>query len=293
MRKEKRDATLSVLTAMTLFGTIGVFVRNIPLPSGVIALVRAGIGTLFLLTVMAARRQRPRLAAIRKNLLWLCLSGGAIGVNWILLFEAYRYTTVATATLCYYLAPVFVILLSPLLLKEKLTGKKLLCALLALCGMVLVSGVLHTNVSAGQQKGVLLGVGAAAMYAGVILLNKQLRDISAYERTVVQLGVATVVLLPYVLLTGWGEPALVTPLSWGCLLVVGVVHTGWAYALYFGALGRLPAQTAALLSYVDPVVAVLLSALLLGEPMDGLSILGALLVLGATLWGELPARKRP
>ena len=159
------NATFKLTLSMVIFGTIGVFRRYIPLPSSLVAMTRGLIGMLFLLLVMLLRRRGMNRAAVRRKFAMLCLSGAAIGVNWIFLFEAYNYTSVATATLCYYLAPMFVILASPLVLREKLTLRKLACVSAALLGMVFVSGVLEASGGAGL-KGVLLGLGAA----GVCLL---------------------------------------------------------------------------------------------------------------------------
>lgn len=276
----------SLSLSMVIFGTIGLFVRYIPLPSAVIALVRAAVGVVFLLAVMLLRRQKPDLPAIRKNGGKLIVSSAVMAFNWILLFEAYRYTTVATATLCYYFAPIFVTLASPFVLGEKLTGRKCICILAALCGMVLVSGVLDTGISdIGELTGVLLGLGAAVLYATVILINKKLSDISAYDRTVSQLGVAAVVMAVYLLFTTPEIPALTTGAIL-MLLVVGVVHTGFAYWLYFGSLEKIPAQTAAIFSYLDPVVAILLSATVLREGMTVFGAIGAVLILGATFVSE-------
>ena len=286
------NATFKLTLSMIIFGTIGIFRRYIPLPSSLVAMTRGLTGMLFLLLVMVLRKRGMNRAAVRKRLGMLCLSGAAIGVNWILLFEAYNYTSVATATLCYYLAPMFVILASPLVVGERLTAKKLICVLAALLGMVFVSGVLEAGGGSSDLKGVLLGLGAAVLYASVVLMNKQLGDVPAYDRTIVQLGSSAAVLLPYVLLTENLGTLSFTPGTIALLLVVGVVHTGIAYALYFGSLMQLKAQTAAILSYIDPVVAVLLSALVLREHMSLLSGLGAVLVLGAAVVSELPSRRK-
>ena len=251
------NATFKLTLSMVIFGTIGIFRRYIPLPSSLVAMTRGLTGMLFLLLVMVLRKRGMNRTAVRRKLGLLCLSGAAIGVNWILLFEAYNYTSVATATLCYYLAPMFVILASPLVVGERLTAKKLICVLTALLGMVFVSGVLESGGGSSDLKGVLLGLGAAVLYASVVLMNKQLGDVPAYDRTIVQLGSSAAVLLPYVLLTEDMGALTFTPNTIGLLLVVGIVHTGIAYALYFGSLMHLKAQTAAILSYIDPVVAVL------------------------------------
>ena len=286
------NATFKLTLSMIIFGTIGIFRRYIPLPSSLVAMTRGLTGMLFLLLVMVLRKRGMNRTAVRRKLGLLCLSGAAIGVNWILLFEAYNYTSVATATLCYYLAPMFVILASPLVVGERLTAKKLICVLTALLGMVFVSGVLESGGGSSDLKGVLLGLGAAVLYASVVLMNKQLGDVPAYDRTIVQLGSSAAVLLPYVLLTENLGTLSFTPGTIALLLVVGVVHTGIAYALYFGSLMQLKAQTAAILSYIDPVVAVLLSALVLREHMSLLSGLGAILVLGAAVVSELPSRRK-
>ncbi len=282
-----------VALAMVIFGTIGLFRRNISLPSGGIAAARGLVGMLFLLGVMGLKKQRIDLPAIRKRWRMLLISGTALGVNWMLLFEAYQHTTVATATLCYYMAPVLVMLLSPLLLWEKLSTLKAVCIAVSLVGMIFVSGILDAGFSgSGEWLGVLLGLGAAAFYATVMLCNKQLADVPSTDRTNVQLGVAGLVLLPYNLLTSSPASAPLTLASLGVLAVVCILHTGVAYVLYFGAMPSLPAQTVALYSYIDPLVAILCSALLLHESLTPLGWLGAAMILGATLLSELLPEKR-
>jgi len=286
------NATLKLTLSMFIFGTIGIFRRYIPLPSSMVAMTRGIVGMLVLLAFLRLKRVKLDRKAICKNAPILILSGAAMGVNWILLFEAYNYTSVATATLCYYLAPIFIIIVSPFLLKEKITAKKLVCVAVALLGMVFVSGVLQTGISGvSELRGILLGVAAAAFYASVVLLNKRLGDVPAYDRTILQLGAAGIALLPYVLLTENVEAMEFTGLSVLMLAIVCMVHTGVAYALYFGSLMNLKAQTAAILSYIDPVVAIILSALLLKEHMDAFGVIGAVLVLGAAIISELPEKK--
>ena len=284
---DRKSAKLRLAFAMTMFGTLGLFIRAIPLPSSVIALVRGSVGAAFLLAVCAARKTPPDKAAIRRNLKWLLPCGIAMGFNWILLFEAYRYTTVAVATLCYYLSPVIILLLSPFVLKEKLTALKAGCIATALVGMFLVSGVVQSGGSGFNATGILLGLGAALFYAFIVLCSKQLTDISAYDTTIMELGISAVVMVVYNLLTVDFAALTCPPLGLASLAVVAVFHTGVCYALYFGSIAALPAQTSALFSYIDPVVAILLSALLLREPMDALSAVGAVLILGSTLFGEL------
>lgn len=285
---KERAAKGKVILSMVIFGTIGLFVRNIALPSSVISLSRGIFGVLFLLAVIAIRRTKLSWSAIRGNLLWLCLSGAGLGFNWVLLFESYRYTTVATSTLCYYMAPMLIILVSPILLKERLTVRKILCVVAALAGMVCISGILGQEIPGAKElKGVLLGLAAAVLYACVVLINKQLKGISAYERTVLQLGISAVIMLVYCLVTVPLSTLRLDVMSAVMMVVVGAVHTGLAYYLYFGAIEVVPAQTAAIISYIDPVVAVLISALILAEPMGVVGWIGAVLILGAAAISEL------
>lgn len=283
-------ALMLLVTSMCAFGTIGLFRRLIPLPSGTIAFFRGLIGTITLALVMLVTKKKPDLAAIKRNLALLVISGAAIGFNWILLFEAFNYTSVATATLCYYMAPMIVVALSPFLLREKMTLKRLCCVAVTLAGAVLVSGVLSGG-SVGLR-GILLGLGAAALYASIILMNKFLKEIDAYDKTVIQLAAAAVVMLPYTLLAEQVELSAFTPMATILLLVVGVFHTGISYAMYFGSVGMLPAQTVAIFSYIDPALAVILSALVLREPIGIPEIVGAVLILGSAVAGEIEFGKR-
>lgn len=286
-------AYIKLITSMLIFGSIGLFVRSIQIPSGIISFVRAFIGVIFLLAVILTKRSGISVTAIKHNLLYLVLSGTAIGFNWILLFESYRYTTVAVSTLCYYTAPVIVTLLSPFILRERLSGKRVTCALVALAGMILISGIWQSSASSVSTiKGIVLGLGAAALYAAVILLNKQLRNISAIDRTVVQLLISAAVLLPYNFLTADIVSLSVSSKGLLLLAVVGVVHTGLAYYLYFGSMEDLSSQSIAVASYIDPVVAVIASVALLKEPFDCYSMLGAAAILGAALVSELPQKRK-
>lgn len=280
MNEQKSRASL--ILSMCIFGTIGILRRFIPLSSSLIALVRGFVGAAFLLVVLGLRHQKLNKEAIRQNLFLLILSGTAIGFNWILLFEAYNYTSVATATLCYYFAPILVILASPFVLKEKMTMRKGICTMVALLGMVLVSGILETDFGGiSELKGILFGLGAAILYASVILMNKKIKGIPSYDKTIIQLIMASLALLPYVLLTEDFASVELMPLSVCLLLAAGIIHTGFAYQLYFGSMDNLKAHTVALFSYIDPVLAIVLSMLVLQEPMSILSGIGAVMILGA------------
>lgn len=283
----KKLSLFKLIISMTAFGTIGLFVRLIDAERGFIASVRGIVGALFLALLVLLLKKKPCLQAIKKNLTLLILSGAAIGVNWILLFESYSYTSIATSTLCYYMAPVFVILVSPLLLGERITLKKGIAVATALIGMLFVSGVLEAG-GAGSTDfiGVLLALGAAVFYATVTVLNKKMSDISPYDMTIVQLATAGIVVLPYTFLAENNDLAALDPTAILMLIIVGVVHTGICYALYFSSIQELEAQTVAIFSYLDPIVAVAISFFVDGA-MSPLAIIGALLILAALILCEI------
>ncbi len=282
------------IAAMLIFGTIGVFRRYIPLSSALLAFSRGILGSLFLQAFVWAARKKAKAKLPPRILVHLIITGAAMGINWILLFEAYNYTTVAVATLCYYMEPTIVMLLSPLIFRERLTGRKAACAAVSVIGMVLVSGVIGDNGGQGGQfTGVVLGLGAALLYSTVVIMNKKLPPTDAYQRTTVQLLSAGLVMLPYLFLTGGFGGGEFNTSSILMLLILGIIHTGIAYALYFGSMEGLRVQTIAVFSYIDPVSALLFSALLLQEPLSILNIIGAVMIIGSAVISETgkPGRK--
>ena len=295
MRRNERGPLLMLISSMLIFGTIGVFRRYIPFSSAFLAMVRGLLGGLL---VMAWVRFSGRRAGLKTGRLpgrvtaKLALTGAVMGFNWILLFEAYNRTTVGIATLCYYMEPTIVTLLSPLLFRERLGAKKILCALAAVAGMVLVSGVTEENRAGVNPQGVLLGLGAAVLYSAVVILNKKTPGVDAYQKTTVQLLSAGLVMIPYLLLTGGFPSGPCDARAVILLLVVGVVHTGIAYVLYFGCMDRLRAQSIAIFSYIDPVSALLFSALLLKEPLSAAGIAGAVLIIGSAIISELHGKEQ-
>ena len=285
MNQTNNRRSLGMLIAsMLIFGTIGVFRRYIPLPSAFLAFARGILGGVFLLLISRLRGGRVSRKLPPRLLLRLALTGAMIGFNWMLLFEAYNHTTVAVATLCYYMQPTIVILLSPIVFRERLTGRNMVCALISIIGMILISGVAEGSGAQRQDaQGILLGLGAAALYAGVVITNKKTTGVDAYQRTTVQLLAAGIVMLPYLLLTeGFGGMAF-TPSTLLLLAAVGIIHTGLAYALYFGSMDGLAVQSIAVLSYIDPVSALLFSALLLKEPLTWVHLIGACLIIGSAM----------
>ena len=273
------------VASMLIFGTIGVFRRYIPCSSAFLAFARGVTGGLFLLLFVRLGKKGGREKIPLRTFLWLAVSGAVMGINWILLFEAFNYTTVGIATLCYYMQPVIVTLLSPLIFREKLTLKKTLCAAAAILGMVLISGVIG-GTPAGSPRGILLGLGAAVFYSIVVIMNKKAPGLNAYRKTTIQLLSAGLTMVPYMLLNGGTGIAGIGPTGILLLLAVCLIHTGLAYVLYFGSMDGLRAQSAAILSYIDPVTAFLLSALLLREPLSLPGIIGAVMIILSAVISE-------
>lgn len=270
---------------MAIFGTIAPFVRNIPVSSGELALYRAVLAAVMIGLFLLVTKQKISFANMKKEVPLLLASGIALGVNWILLFQAYRYTTVSMATLSYYFAPVIVTVTCPILFREKMTGKQILCFVMSTTGLVMITGL---GASGGRDLiGILFGLGAAVFYAGVVLLNKFIQNVDGIHRTFLQFLAAAVVLTPYVMLTDGVTLGSLDMAGWGNLLIVGIVHTGVTYCLYFSSLKDLPGQKAAILSYIDPLVAVLISVLFLGEGLTLWQAIGGGLILGFTLWNEV------
>lgn len=287
-----RKSELFLALSMAIFGTISLFVKAIPLSSGEIALFRAVLALALIGVYLIISKDPIPFKKIAKSLPILFVSGGAMGINWILLFEAYKYTSVSVATLSYYFAPVIVTLACPILFKEKLTGKQILCFVMSTAGLVLIIGVSGFGEGKSDLMGILLGLSAACFYATVILLNKFLKGVSGIHRTFLQFISAAVVILPYVLLTSGIHVFQLDARGAVCLIAIGLIHTGIAYILYFSSLKELPGQKAAILSYIDPLISVVVSVLILKEGITPLQITGGALILVFTLLNELSPKKR-
>ncbi len=286
MNKDYFKSYIALVASMLMFGTLGIVRRYIPLSSAMLAMCRGVLGSVFLIFFVLVRGGKLKLPE-RRTALRLVLTGAIMGLNWMLLFEAYNYTTVAAATMCYYMQPTIVILLSPLVFRERLGAKRLACAGAAIVGMLFVSGVLSGGAGQMQDiRGIIFGLGAAVFYATVIILNKKVVVEDIYAKTIIQLAGAALVMIPYVLITEGVPELALTPADIGLVLLVGVVHTGVTYALYFGSMQRLRAQTVAVLSYIDPVFALLLSAAVLHESLTPLGIVGAVLIIGSAIISE-------
>jgi len=290
--KRVMSPKVMLITSMTVFGTLGLFVRNISVSSGELALYRAILAALLLFAFLTVTRQHIPYRKIKREIPLLLLSGIAMGFNWILLFEAYKYTTVSVATLSYYFAPVIVTVACPILFKEKMTLKQWICFAMSTLGIVMITGIGDMQSGSNHLLGIAFGLSAACFYATVILLNKFIKQVEGIHRTFLQFLAAILVLIPYVGFTSGITLYTLDMTGWVSLLIVGLVHTGVTYCLYFSSLKALPGQKAAILSYIDPLVAVLVSVLILGEQLTWMQALGGLLILGFTMWNEISPKHK-
>ncbi|MBD8027516.1 EamA family transporter [Ureibacillus sp. Re31] len=278
---------IKFILSMIIFGTIGLVVRNIDLSASERALLSSFLGCLFLLLIFVAIKKKIAWNLVKSNALILIFSSIALGGNWIFLYQSYDHTTLANATLGYYFAPVFVMILSPIVLREQLSMKKIVCIVVAIIGMVMIVG---EGVSASNSEdllGLTFGLIAAAFYAALLLLNRFIKEMGKLELTIIQLGTTTLLLMPYVFLTeGFGIFELSSS-SIPFILILGIVNTGIGFWLFFSGMENLKGQSIAMLSYVDPFVAILISAIILQEQMALVQIIGGVLLLGSTFVSEI------
>lgn len=283
----KKSSRLMFVSAMAIFGTLAPFVRKIGVSSAELSLYRALLAAVLIGVFLLVTKRKLPVKTLKKELLLLMCSGTCMAVNWILLFEAYKYTTVAIATLSYYFAPVLVTVASSVLFREKLAKKQILCFLMSTLGIVIITGVSGPGGGSNNSLGILFGLGAAVLYAGCILLNKSIKGVGGIERTFLQFLAAIAVMVPYVALTGGVTVQNLDLTGWVCLAVVGLFHTGITYCMYFTAVEHIPGQAVAILSYIDPLVAVIIGVAILGEPLTVSQLIGGAMILGFTLWNEL------
>lgn len=286
-------AKMLLASAFLVWGSIGAFVKMIPLNSGVVAFDRSIVGMLFLILVKLCLKSKIDFKNIKGSLVPLFVNGALLGVNWILLFEAYRYTSVATATICYNLGPMFVMLVSPVFFKEKLSYVKVMCIMVALFGVVCLSGVFEqAQVQLRDLIGILLGTCAAVVYATTVIVNKKLEGIEPMDKAITQFFSSTIVMFIYCLFTTKASELVFSAQTIVLLIVVGVVHTGIAYTIYFRSLPNVTSQNVAVFAYIDPVVAVVLSACVLKEYLSTSVYIGAVLVIAGAIVSEIYDNKQ-
>lgn len=281
---------LMFVAAMLIFGSNGVFASMLEMSGAQLVLLRTLIGgAVLFIIILISRSRTPKEVLLREK--WrLLFAGVCLGANWALLFEAYNLMNVSLATLTYYTAPVLVLVLAPLVLKERQNGLAYLGMAVVIVGMLLVVG---TDFGEGgvSATGLIVGLGSAVFYAMLMLVNKQITGVSGLNLTFIEIVIAAVILLPYVFATSGGVPLPTDARGIFALLFLCTVNTGFACWLYFSSMNRLPAKAVALMGYFDPVSALIFSAVFLEERLSGVQLAGAVLVLAGALVGQFRPRR--
>ncbi len=278
---KKISPRTKIIITMITWGTLGLFVRNIDLTSIEIAFFRALLASIFLTSIILIDKEKLDKRALKNNIVFLSLSGIALGINWASLFQAMKYTTIANATLSYYLGPIFMVVFSAIFLNEKMTIKNIICILISMLGlfMILKSGDSKDLTYYNHTRGILFGLFGAVLYGMIVTVNKLIKDLSPLQITLSQLAISAIVLLPIVFRKGIGNLLLADTKTWFLILIMGVVHTGIAYLLYFPSIKDVKSQTIAIVSYLDPITAIAISAIFLKEAMTGAQFIGGGLIL--------------
>lgn len=267
-----------------LFGLNGIVASKIALSSYEIVFLRTFIGSILLVFIFKISKGKFRIKENKKDALFITLSGMAMGASWMFLYEAYQRIGVSFASLLYYCGPVIVMVLSPLLFKEKLTWNKLLGFAVVLAGVFLINGKAATN--AGNAWGLFCGAMSAVMYSLMVILNKQSKQIAGMENAVLQLFVSFLTVGVFVGI----KQAFVMHVpsnAWAWILILGIVNTGIGCYLYFSPLSKLPVQTVAVCGYLEPLSAVIFASILLGEQMTFIQIIGTVCIISGAMMGEL------
>lgn len=284
---EKTKTTIKYLIAVFIYGTIGLFLRNVNVASEFVVLCRGTIGSVFIGLILLINKKKIDYQAIKSNFKLLAISGICLGLNWIFLFAGYEYA-IALTSLCNYLAPIIVIVISTLYLKEKISNKQIICVILAFVGIVFVSGIFDDGTI--NVLCIVLGLLAALGFVGLVLCNRKLQAIDPLEKTVIQLSMSALTVLPYVLINH-SIPSSLDIKSIILLLIMGILHTGIAYIFYFGSINVLPVETVAIFGYIEPVLNILIGALVFKEKLTVLGVIGAVLIIGAAIYSELSSIK--
>lgn len=292
-----KTAHLKYLLALLLFGSNGIVASYIFLSSYEIVWFRTLIGSLFLILVFVFSGQSFRIGENKRELGYLIVSGAAMGASWMFLYEAYARIGVGPATLAYYCGPVIVMALTPLLFHEAVSGAKLLGFLSVAAGMILVN---RQELLQGEFSwGLLCGILSAVTYAIMVIFNKKATGITGLANSVCQLSVSFLAVSLFLLIKQ-GMAVTIPSRSIFPVLLLGIVNTGVGCYLYFSSIPRLPAQTVAIWGYLEPVSALIFSAVWLNERFSFLQFVGTALILGGAAFGEfypgrlsLPSRKCP
>lgn len=285
---KEKNALGKYLFSLLLFGSNGVIASGIALSSHAIVLLRTLLGCALLTVLFSLTGNRIRLRENRRDLFFVALSGAAMAADWLFLFEAYARIGVSLGMLINYTGPAIVIALSPAVLREKISAPKIAALLLALLGAALIGG--KAAIEGISAWGLFCAVMSALSYAVMVLANKKARTITGMQNATLQLFFTAIVVALFALIHG----VRLSLSSSDCLPVLwlGLINTGLGCFFYFSSIGKLPAQSVAVCGYIEPMSAVILAAIVLREKLSGLQWLGALLIIGGAIYGELKHEKK-
>lgn len=271
------------ISSLLLFGTNGIVASHIMLSSYNIVFLRSLVGSIFLLTLFFIMKQKFTFYKYKKDLIYIIISGITMGMGWMLLYEGYVQIGVGIASLLYYCGPVIVMALSPIVFKERLTAAKIGGFIAVLCGVFLINGAEADDLNVW---GISCSCMAAVTYAAMVISNKKSVHIVGMENSLLQLIVALATVAVFVGFKD-GFALEIQSSEWIWILILGLLNTGFGCYLYFATLGYLKVQTVAVCGYLEPLSAVIFGAVLLGERMMPLQILGTVLILGGAIFAEV------
>ena len=284
-----KEAFIKYLSALLLFGLNGIVASHITLSSYEIVFLRTLIGSILLIILFLVSKGKFHIVTYKKDTMFIVLSGMAMGTSWMFLYEAYQQIGVSLASLLYYCGPVIVMVLSPLIFKEKFTAPKMIGFVIVLTGIVFVNGnALGDN---RNTWGIICGAMSAVMYFFMVTLNKQSKNITGIENSVIQLAVSFLTVAVFVGCKQ-GFAIEIPSNAWIWILILGIVNTGIGCYLYFSPLAKLPVQTVAVCGYLEPLSAVVFASILLDEKMTIVQIIGAACIIGGAMIGELVKIKK-
>ena len=295
LHKEK----LKLIFISATFGTIGIVTHFIPLGSAAIVFYRALLGGIFIVIMTYLSGKTVNLNAMGKNFFVLVWTGFFMGLNWVFQFEAFRVSTVAIGTVCYNTMPIFLLIIASFMFKERISIKSVVCILIATIGVVLVSNVINTGIHSNEVLGCFYGILGAVNYALIVIFNRKLSNIETHDKVIFQFIFSAIIMFIYVVFIQRSGLFFEKSISNRdllvgifCILLLSFFHTGFCYVHYFNAVSRLKAETVAILTYIDPVVALFTSYFILKEKTTGIQMIGAGLILVSTLANELIKSKK-
>lgn len=279
-----KTAYIKNVLALLLFGSNGIVASYILMNSYEIVFWRGLIGSLFLIFVFVIVGGKFHAWKNKRHFVYVIISGVAMGASWMFLYEAYAQIGVSISTLAYYCGPVIVMGVSPFIFRERLTAAKTLGLASVLLGMFFVNG--RGLLQSGISWGLLCGISSAIMYAVMVIFNKKAASITGLENSMNQLSVGFITVAIFTFIKQ-GAVITVEPGSLFPILVLGLVNTGIGCYLYFSSIDRLSAASVSIIGYLEPLSALIFSALFLHERLSYLQIIGAVLILSGAAFGEL------